>query len=193
MTTVRITERPDLTPILGELDEGAAGKLLDDLGAADAKLASTTDELNARGGADFATEGVVLESEISGQTMIKVLVENAKGSVGFSAELRPRNFYGDEQNPWQPGRPPMRMATDAWDVEGAVNVRFKTRVATRPYTIQEQVFEIDEARYETAESAVEAFVAACEKLVELALSRDPTVAAWKPEIPEEVGGPPPVY
>ena len=87
----------------------------------------------------------------------------------------------------------MRMATDAWDVEGAVNVRFKTRVATRPYTIQEQVFAIDEARYETAESAVEAFVAACEKLVELALSRDPTVAAWKPEIPEEVGGPPPVY
>ena len=130
MTTVRITEKPDLSPVLGELDEGAADKLLDDLGAADAKLTSTTDELNARGGTDFATEGVVLESEISGQTMIKVLVEDAKGSVGFSAELRPRNFYGDEQNPWQPGRPPMRMATDAWDVEGAVNVRFKTRVAT---------------------------------------------------------------
>ena len=88
---------------------------------------------------------------------------------------------------------PMRMATDAWNVEGAVNVRFKTRVATRPYTIQEQVFEIDEARYETAESAVAAFVAACEKLAELSLSRDPTVAAWKPEIPDEVGGPPPMY
>ena len=54
----------------------------------------------------------------------------------------------------------------------------------RPYTIQEQVVELDEERYETPESAVEAFVAACEKLVELALSRDPTVAAWKPEIPE---------
>jgi hypothetical protein len=87
----------------------------------------------------------------------------------------------------------MRMATDAWDVEGAVNVRFKTRVATRPYTIQEQVLELDEGRSETAESAVAAFVATCEKLVELSLSREPTVAAWKPEIPEEVGSPPPLY
>lgn len=193
MTTVRITERPDLAPILGELDEGITGNILDDLGGADAKLAGAADELNARGGADFTTEGVMLESEISEQTMIKTLVENVKGTVGFSAELRPRNFYGDAENPWQPGRPPMRMATDAWDVEGAVNVRFKTRVATRPYTIQEQVFALDEERYETPESAVGAFVGACEELVELALSRDLTVAAWKPEIPDEVGGPPPMY
>ena len=47
----------------------------------------------------------MLESEISGQTMIKVLVENAKGSVGFSAELRPRNFYGDEREPVAAGPP----------------------------------------------------------------------------------------
>jgi hypothetical protein len=193
MTVVRITERPDLTPILGELAEDTAARLLDDLGRADVELAGTVDELNARGGADFATGGVLLESEISGQTLIRTLVENAKGTVGFSAELRPRNFYGDEESPWRPGRPPMRMATDAWDVEGAVSVRFKTRVASRPYTIQEQVLELDEERHETPESAVAAFVAACAKLVELALSRDPTVAAWKPEIPEEVGGPPPMY
>ena len=71
----------------------------------------------------------MLESELSGQTMIRLLLEDAKGSVGFSAELRPQNFYGDEDYPWQPGRPPMVMETDGWDVGGEVTVRFKTRVA----------------------------------------------------------------
>jgi hypothetical protein len=122
--------------------------------------------------------------------MIKVLVENEKRNLGFAAELRPRNFFGHEDNPWQPGRPPMVMATDAWDVAGEVSVRFKTRVGGRPYTIQEQVVELAEKRYETAEEAVGAFVAICDRLTELALSKPPSLGGWKPEIPESVGAPP---
>src|SRR5581483_405217 len=97
---------------------------------------------------------VVLEQEISGQTMIRILLEDAKGSVGFAAELRPKNFYPDEQNPWQPGRPPMAMDTTGWDVAGEVTVRYKTRVAGRPYTIQEQVLEMPDERYDSPEEAV---------------------------------------
>ena len=191
MATARIaTEKPDLVPVLGELDEEKSAALTEKLAAADRRLTEVAETLNERGGVGFATEGVVLEQEFSGQAQIKVLVENEKGTVGFAAELRPRNFFGDEDNPWQPGRPPMVMATDAWDVAGEVSVRFKTRVGGRPYTIQEQVVELDEQRYETADEAVDAFAAACERLAELALSKDPNVAGWKPEIPESVGGPP---
>jgi hypothetical protein len=190
VTTIRITERPDLSPVLGELDEEPAAQASDRLAAADAQLASVAETLNERGGVGFTTHGVVVEREISGQTMIKVLVENEKRSVGFAAELRPRNFFGDPEYPWQPGRPPMAMATDAWDVEGAVSVRYKTRVAGRPFTILEQVVEIAETRHDSVGSAVEAFVAACERLAGLALSREPTLAGWKPEIPASVGAPP---
>ena len=190
MTTIRITERPDLSPVFGELDEEPAAQASDRLAAADAQLASVAETLNERGGVGFTTDGVVVEREISGQTMIKVLVENEKRSVGFAAELRPRNFFGDPEHPWQPGRPPMVMATDAWDVEGAVSVRYKTRVAGRPFTILEQVVEIAETRHDSVESALEAFVAACDRLAGLALSREPTLAGWKPEIPASVGAPP---
>ena len=190
MTTIRITERPDLSPVFGELDEEPAVQASDRLAAADAQLASVAETLNERGGVGFTTHGVVVEREISGQTMIKVLVENEKRSVGFAAELRPRNFFGDPEHPWQPGRTPMMMATDAWDVEGAVSVRYKTRVGGRPFTILEQVVEIAETRHDSVGSAVEAFVAACERLAGLALSREPTLAGWKPEIPASVGAPP---
>jgi hypothetical protein len=190
MATVRVSEKPDLSPVFGELEEELTGETLAQLCAADDRLAGAVEQLNERGGIGFATEGVVLETETSGQAMLKVLVENEKRNVGFGAEIRPGNFFGDEEHPWQPGRPPMVMSTDSWDVEGGVSVRFKTRVAGRPYTIQEQVAEIAEKHYDTVESAVAAFVAACDRLAELALSREPTVAGWKPEIPASVGGPP---
>ena len=190
MATERITEKPDLSPVLGELDEGQSAALTEQLAGADERIAKLADTLNERGGVGFATEGVVLEKEWSGQALIKMMVENEKRNVGFAAELRPQNFFGDEDNPWQPGRPPMVMKRDAWDVAGEVHVRFKTRVAGRPYTIQEQVVELAEKRYETAAEAVEAFVATCDKLVELALSKPPKVAGWKPDIPESVGAPP---
>ena len=190
MASERITEKPDLSAVLGDLDETQAAALTARLEAADQRLAALAETLNERGGVGFATEGIVLEKEWSGQAMIKVLLENEKRNVGFAAELRPQNFFGDEENPWQPGRPPIVMSTDAWDVTGEVSVRFKTRVGGRPYTIQEQVVELAEKRYETAEEAVDAFVATCEKLEELALSKDPKVAGWKPDIPESVGAPP---
>jgi hypothetical protein len=190
MAGERITGKPDLAPVLGELDEEQAATLTGELAGADERLAALAEKLNENGGVGFATEGVLLEQEWSGQAMIKALVENEKRNVGFAAELRPRNFFGDEDNPWQPGRPPMVMATDAWDVAGEVSVRFKTRVAGRPYTIQEQIVELVETRYETVEEAVGAFVAACDELIELALSKPPKVAGWKPDIPESVGAPP---
>jgi hypothetical protein len=190
MATARIsTDKPDLSPVLGDLGADAE-PLTERLAAADEKLTGIVETMNERGGNGFHSDGVVIETELSGQAMIKILVEDAKGAVTFSAELRPANFYGSEDHPWQPGRPPMVMSTDSWDVGGEVAVRFKTRVAGRPYTIQEQVFEIAEKRHETATDAVEAFVAVCAKLTDLALSRDPTLQGWKPEIPAAVGGPP---
>ncbi len=186
----RITERPDLSPVLGELEEEQAAALTAQLAGADERLAALADKLNENGGVGFTTEGVVLEQEWSGQALIKTMVENEKRNVGFAAELRPQNFFGDENTPWQPGRPRMVMSTEAWDVAGEVSVRFKTRVGGRPYTIQEQVVEVAEKRYESAEAAVAAFVAACDRLIELALSKPPKVAGWKPEIPESVGAPP---
>jgi hypothetical protein len=190
MATTRISaEDIDLSPALGELDEAQRSKVVEQLTAADEKLSGLVDTLNERGGKNFATEGVVLESEFSGQSMIRILLEDEKGTVGFGAELRPRNFFGDPERPWAPGRPPMVMATDGWDVEGSVSVRFKTRVAGRPYTIQEQVVEIDEKRYESLDEAVEAFVAVCERLADLAVSREPTTKGWKPDAPESVGAP----
>jgi hypothetical protein len=190
MPTERITEKPDLSPVLGELEEEQASTLTEQLAGADERLTALAEQLNEAGGLGFATEGVVLELEWSGQAMIKMLVENEKRNVGFGAELRPQNFFGDENNPWQPGRPPMVMSTDAWDVAGEVSVRFKTRVGGRPYTIQEQVVELAEKRYETAGEAVAAFVEACDKLIQLARSKPPKVAGWKPDIPESVGAPP---
>jgi hypothetical protein len=190
MTMTRITERPDLSGVFGELEEERARHATDRLADADAQLTAVAETLNERGGVGFTTDGVVVERELSGQTMIKVVVENEKRSVVFGAELRPRNFFGDPEHPWQPGRPPLAMATDAWDVEGAVSVRYKTRVGGRPFTILEQLVELAETRYETAESAVDAFVAACDRLAGLALSREPTLPGWKPEIPASVGAPP---
>ena len=190
MPAERITERPDLSPVLGELSGELAASLTEQLSGADERLEALAETLNERGGVGFATEGVVLEQEWSGQAMLKALVENEKRNLGFGAELRPRNFFGSEDNPWQPGRPPMVMATDAWDVAGEVSVRFKTRVAGRPYTIQEQIVELAEKRHETPENAVKAFVATCDRLFELALSKEPKVAGWKPDIPESVGAPP---
>ena len=190
MPAERISEKPDLSPVLGELEDEQSAALTEQLAGADERIAALAEKLNENGGIGFATDGVVVEQEWSGQAMIKVLVENEKRNVGFAAELRPRNFFGDEDNPWQPGRPPMVMATDAWDVAGEVSVRFKTRVGGRPYTIQEQVVELAEKRHESAEAAVSAFVETCDRLIELALSKPPMVAGWKAEIPESVGAPP---
>jgi hypothetical protein len=190
VASVRITDKPDLSPVFGELGDERAASVQERLEAVDAELSALADELNEKGGVGFATEGVLLETELSGQAMVRVLVENAKRTVSFAAEIRPANFYGDEENPWQPGQPPMKMWTETWDVEGSVSVRFKTRVAGRPYTIQESIVDIPEKRFVTLDRTLQSFEDAARRLVELANSREPTQQAWKPEIPESVGAPP---
>jgi hypothetical protein len=189
VASTRITESPDLSPVFGELDDERTASVQERLAAVDAQLTALAGDLNEKGGIGFATDGVLLDTELSGQAMIRVLVENAKRNVSFAAEIRPANFFGDPENPWQPGQPPLKMWTESWDVEGALSVRFKTRVAGRPYTIQEQMVEIPEKRYVTIDATLKAFAAVADKLAELGRSREPTVEAWKPEIPESVGAP----
>src|SRR5579871_1489998 len=101
MASARIsTDKPDLSPVFGELDDDAAAKLGEILAGADARITGTVEKLNEQvADAGFTTEGVILDTELSGQAMIHVLFENTKRSVTFTAELRPHNFYGDEENP----------------------------------------------------------------------------------------------
>lgn len=186
MATNRIsTDHPDLTPVLGPLDDDQRTRIVELLEGADARLSALHETLLEQTGLTWNTDGVILETSLSGQASIDAMIEESTGKVTFSLQLRPRNYFPTEEGMWQPGRPPLVMATDAWDVDGSVEVRFKTRVAGRPYTIQEQVAEIEERRYEGAVEAVEGFAAVAEELVELALSREATVDAWKPEEPDK--------
>ena len=72
MPTERITDQPDLSPVLGELEEEQAAALTEQLTLADERITTLTEKLNEAGGVGFATEGVVLEREWSGQAMIKI-------------------------------------------------------------------------------------------------------------------------
>jgi hypothetical protein len=182
MPAIRIsTDHPDLAPALGPLDEDQQARIAGLLEGADVKMTEAYEHLRAQGSA-WTTEGVVLTTEISGQASLDVLLEESAGKITFEAQLRPRNYFPTEEAMWQPGRAPMVMATDGWDVEGGVKVRFRTRVANRPYTIQEQVVELEETRYESPVEAVEAFAAMCAKLSTLARSREATVESWKPDL-----------
>jgi hypothetical protein len=179
--TTRITEHPDLTPVFGPLDDGERRRIFELLEEADQRMTEVHGELAAQG-STWKAEGVLLTTEVSGQASIDVLVEEERGKLSFAGQLRPKNFFPTEEGMWQPGRPPLVMATDAWDVDGAVSVRFKTRVGGRPFTIQEQVEEIGERRYESAVIAAEAFARVCSKLARLAGSREAKVEAWKPDL-----------
>jgi hypothetical protein len=72
------------------------------------------------------------------------------------------------------------MMTDAWDVDGSVRVMVRRLVGTHKYTIQETPEEIDEQRFNSATEAAAALATVCERLAELARSREPTVDAWAP-------------
>jgi hypothetical protein len=184
VTTTRISaDHPDLSPVLGPLAEEQRARVVELLDAADARLSSVAGTLAARSGLEWTNDGVVLALADSGQTSIDVMIEESSGKITFAAQLRPGNFFPTEAGMWQPGKPPLRMATDAWDVEGSVAIRFRTRVAGRPYTIQQQVVELPEQRNEDPVGAVEAFAALCGELAELALSREASVEAWRPEEP----------
>jgi hypothetical protein len=188
MTTTRIaTDHPDLSPVLGPLDDTQRSRITELLGAADARLTAAVGELAAGSQLEWRNDGVVVELAVSGQTSIDAMVEEAGGKLTFAAQLRPWNFFPTEAGMWAPGKPPLRMATDAWDVEGSVAVRFRTRVAGRPYTMQNRVVEIAERRYQDPLAAVEAFAGVCAELADLALSREPSVEAWRPPDPEGEG------
>ncbi len=189
MTTWRITsfEEPNVSPVFGPLTGEQRGRILSELAQADARLASVAETLAGQGELEWRYEGVLLTIADSGQTSIDVAVEEVAGKLSFSSQLRPRNFFPTEIGMWQPGRPPLRMATDAWDVDGTVSIRFRTRVSGRPYTIQQHVVELAERRFDDPVAAAEAFGGLCSELAELALSREATVAAWRPEEPEADG------
>lgn len=183
MPTWRITEiaEPNLSSILGLLTGEQRGRILSQIAAADAKLSEAAEALRAQGETEWKWDGVLLTIADSGQISIDALLEEAsRGRLTFVTQLRPRNFFPTEVGMWQPGKAPLVMATDAWDVDGMVAVRFKTRVTGRPYTIQQSVVELEEHRYDDPTAAVDAFAANCAELAELALSREATVDAWKP-------------
>jgi hypothetical protein len=188
MATTRIsTDHPDLAPVFGRLDDEQRARISEVLAEADSRLSAVVEKLAAQVETTWKAPGVVLETSPSGQASIDAIIEEAAGKLTFSLQLRPRNYFPTEMAMWQPGRPPLVMTTDAWDLEGGIDVRFKTRVQGRPYTIQERVIELEERRHETAVAAAEAFAALAEELAGLALSREPTVAAWRPEEPEQSG------
>jgi hypothetical protein len=168
----------DLAPVFGELDDDTKERVLEQLRRADATLASVRDEL------DFEGVPITLEQYPSGQTEIAANLKGAAGKLSFEAGLRPRNFFSE--SPWHPGRAPRSMMTDAWDIDGAIRITVRKLVGTHKYTIQEAAEEIDEQRFEEPVEAAAAFAAVCERLAELARSREATVEAWTP--PEEDDG-----
>jgi hypothetical protein len=179
LETERITtEKPDIAVVLGDLDDDRKAKVLEELEAADGRLETLRADLAERSGrSSWETTGVVLERLESGQARILGTVEDPQEGIFFTAEMRPRNFF-NEENPWRPGQAARPMSTDAWDVEGEVQVVRETRIAGRKYTVQETAHELPEQRHDTVEAAVGAFTALWDELVELAASRDPVAKAW---------------
>ena len=161
----------DLTPVFGELDEATKGEVLESLRRGDAALRAAAKELKLN------AEPLTLSTYPSGQAELTSTARGEEGKLTFEAALRPRNFFS-EHNPWRPGQPPRPMQTDAWDVEGAVNVMVRRLVGQHKYTIQETPEELAASRYESAPEAAAALAAYCERLAELMRSREATVAAW---------------
>ena len=169
------SEDLDVAPVFGELDDETREQVLEALRRADTTLSTLRDELGLEG------EPVTLAQYPSGQTEVVASVTGAGGKLSFEAGLRPRNFFSE--SPWQPGRAPRAMMTDAWDVDGFVRVMVRRLVGTHKYTIQETGAELDEQRFDAPEAAAAGLAAVCDRLAELARSREPTVEAWTP--PEE--------
>ena len=106
------------------------------------------------------------------------MLRGGEGKLTFETSLRPRNFFSE--SPWQPGRAPRSMITNAWDTDGYIRVMVRRLVGGHKYTIQETGAEIDELHFESAVEAAAGLAAVCEQLAELARSREATVDAWTP-------------
>ena len=166
------SEDLDLTPVFGELDDATKEQVLSALRRAEATLAAVRDELELTG------ETLSLQRYPSGQTEVISSLKTSDGKVTFDVGLRPRNFFSE--SPWQPGRAPRTMVTDAWDVDGAVRVMVRRLVGSHKATIEESREEIDEERFSSPVDAANALAAVAEKLAGLARSREPNVTAWTP-------------
>jgi hypothetical protein len=162
----------DLAPVFGALDDETKDRVLDELRRADATLVAVRDELGLEG------DGLTLECYPSGQTEVIGMLRGADGKLTFETSLRPRNFFSE--SPWQPGRAPRSMMTNAWDADGYIRVMVRRPVGGHKYTIQETGAEIDEQHFETAVEAAAGLAAVCDQLAELARSREATVEAWTP-------------
>ena len=162
----------DLTPVFGALDDETKGRVLEELLRADAALVAMRDELGLEG------DGLTLEQYPSGQAEVIGVLRGGEGKLTFETGLRPRNFFSE--SPWQPGRAPRAMMTNAWDADGYVRVMVRRPVGGHKYTIQETGAEIDEQHFESPVDAAAGLAAICEQLTELARSREPTVDAWAP-------------
>jgi hypothetical protein len=182
-------ESHDISLVLGELDDERRAQIQEQLDAASNRLEKLKATLAERSGrSSWTTRGVHVEVFESGQSMIKGAVKDPEEQMEFNVELRPSNFF-DEARPWRPGEPPRPMSSDAWDVEGEALVNRVAKVSGRKYTIQENVAELDEQRFDSPDDAVAAFVKYVNDLAELALSREPTTEAWQSDV-DEYGRPP---
>src|SRR5262245_27026439 len=180
---------PDISLVLGELDDEQRAGLQEQLDAVGARLDELTSTLTERSGRDsWTTKGVHVEVYDSGQAMIKGVVEDTEEEMEFNVELRPSNFF-DEARPWRPGEPPRHMQTGSWNVEGEALVMRVAKVSGRKYTIQETAAELEEQTFDSPDEAVAAFARYVDDLAELALSRDPTTEAWQSDV-DEYGAPP---
>jgi hypothetical protein len=174
----------DLTPVFGAVDDETKVRVLEELRRAEAALVAVRDELGLEG------DGLTLERYDSGQTEVTGILRGGEGKLTFETGLRPHNFFSE--SPWQPGRAPRSMMTNAWDTDGYIRVMVRRPVgpAGHKYTIQETGAEIDEQHFESPIEAAAGLAAVCEQLAELARSREPTVDAWTPpeeKTPSEVG------
>ena len=162
----------DLTPVFGALDDETNGQVAEKLRRADAALAALRDELGLEG------DGLTIERYPSGQAEVIGILRGAEGKLTFETGLRPRNFFSE--SPWQPGRAPRAMLTNAWDADGYIRVMVRRPVGGHKYTIQETGAEIDEQHFDSPVEAAAGLAVICEELAELARSREPTVDAWTP-------------
>jgi hypothetical protein len=174
----------DISLVLGELHDEPRAQIQEQLDGIDRRLEELAETLSERSGREsWHTDGVRVEVFESGQSMIKAGVSDPDEGMEFGVELRPSNFF-EEGSPWRPGQPPRPMNTTAWDVEGEAQVRRVAKVSGRKYTIQETVAELEEQRFDSAEEAVAAFARYIDDMAELAVSRDPVVAAWQSDVDE---------
>jgi hypothetical protein len=171
----RITADTDVGPVFGPLDDDERAAVLEQLLRVDERL----EELRDRLGDGWTTEGVELQTLPSGQASMRGQVARDDGSLTFSAELRPGNYFSDV--PWRPGEPPRPMETDAWDVDGAVYANVRRYLLNKKYWVQETVAETEPRRFTNAADAATGLLSAVAELTDLALSREPTVEAWAPE------------